>query len=138
MNILGLISQLIGIKTLRLTPIAADPSKWRPLVFGTYKLNITCKCFTNSSLVGVGAIVRDSSGFVSTAMENSFMGCGDMMQSHAVAVRDAVKFAYDTGFRRLVVEVSCLDLVLLIQSGSPCFASIGVLIEDICVWCPKF
>ena len=114
-------------------------SKWLPPMTG-FKLNLACRCVPGSVGVGVGILIRDSSGLVATAMENKIEGKGAMVQVQAEAVGIAIQFAFDIGLRHLEVEVEvgCQDLISLISKASPCGASCGVLFDDICWWIPRF
>jgi hypothetical protein len=111
--------------------------KWAPPRMG-FKLNIACKCDSGSSGVGVGVLIRDSSGLVAAAMETKVEGRGPMVQIQAEAMGIAIQFAFDIGLRHLEVEVGCSDLIALILKGPPCGASCGVLVDDICWWVPRF
>jgi hypothetical protein len=115
-----------------------DVNRWHPPKVGYYKLNVACKCSSSSSTVGVGIIIRDSLGLVAAVMETTILGCGNMLQNHAEVAQLAIKFAYDMGFRRLEVDLGCLDLFNLVQQGSPHLAYIGVLVDDLCGWVPIF
>lgn len=113
-------------------------SRWQKPPSGAVKLNLAC-CFSlNAAKVEVGLLIRDTGGIVMAVLEDSFQACGDLLQSHARAVLKAVQFAFDVGFRRLVVEMDNLELCNLLQAGLPCLAPIGVLVEDICSWAPCF
>ena len=103
-----------------------------------HKLNMACRCAPDSDVVGVGILIRDSMGRVAAALETTVVGCGDMVQVHATAIGTALQFAFDIGLRNLVVEVCCQELLRLIQMGTPCGASCGVLVDDICWWIPLF
>ena len=103
-----------------------------------YKLNVACKCCSSSSTVGVGIIIRDSLRLVAAVMETTILCCGDMLQIQVEACQLGIKFAFDMGFRRLEVDLGCLDFLRLIQQGPPCLSHIGVLVDDLCGWVPKF
>ena len=93
---------------------------------------------SSSSTVGVGIIIRDSLRLVAAVMETTILCCGDMLQIHVEACQLGIKFAFDMGFRRLEVDLGCLDFLRLIQQGPPCLSHIGVLVDDLCGWVPKF
>jgi hypothetical protein len=42
----------------------------------------------------------------------------------------ALQFAYEIGLRHLEVDVGCQELLGLISMGSPCFAPLGVMVDD--------
>ena len=59
-------------------------------------------------------------------------GCGNMLQTQALAASSAIKFAYDGGFRLLVLEVRSKELHRQLHIGPPCLSAICVLVDDIC------
>ena len=112
--------------------------KWKPPADANYKLNISCRSGVDGYKAGIGVIIRDSTGYVAAAKSSKIPGVGSTLQVYAGAVVDALQFAYSVGLRRIEFEVGNKELLRLIQSGPPCLASIGVLIEDIWSWVPLF
>uniref|UniRef100_A0A2N9F2E6 Enoyl reductase (ER) domain-containing protein n=1 Tax=Fagus sylvatica TaxID=28930 RepID=A0A2N9F2E6_FAGSY len=86
------------------------------------------------SQAGLGVLVRDSSGSVAATMCTRFRWDGEVLQAHARSLLIALQFAYDAGLRNLEADVGCQELLGLISRGPPCLASMGVLIDDICLW----
>lgn len=76
--------------------------------------------------------MRDSHGAVATTLCSSFRWSGDVLQAHAKLVLIALQFAHDIGLRHMEIDVGCQELLGLINKGSPCYAPIGVLVDDIC------
>ncbi len=99
-----------------------------------YKLNVAYSLSPGNVQAGLGVLMRDSSGSVAAAMCARVRWDGEVLQVHARSLLMALQFAYDVGLRALEVDVGCQELLGLISRGSPCFASMGVLIDDICLW----
>ena len=61
MNILGLISQLIGIKTLRLTMVSPPKrsAHWDPPPFNWYKVNVDGTVFYDIQKIGIGVVFQE-------------------------------------------------------------------------------
>uniref|UniRef100_A0A2N9H5H6 CCHC-type domain-containing protein n=1 Tax=Fagus sylvatica TaxID=28930 RepID=A0A2N9H5H6_FAGSY len=99
-----------------------------------YKLNVAYSLSPGNVQAGLGVLMRDSSGSVAAAMCTRVRWDGEVLQVHARSLLMALQFAYDVGLRALEVDVGCQELLGLISRGSPCFASMRVLIDDICLW----
>ena len=109
-------------------------SQWKSPAPNHYKLNVAYSLNSGHNLAGLGVLVRDSSGDVAVALCTRLRWDGDVFQAHARSLLIALQFAYDAGLRNLEVDVGCQELLGLISMGSPCFASMGVLVDDICHW----
>jgi hypothetical protein len=73
------------------------------------------------------------------ALCSRFSWNGDVSQAHAISVLIALQFAYDIGLRHMEINVGCQEQLLgLINEGSPCYAPMGVLVDDICHWFSLF
>jgi hypothetical protein len=55
--------------------------------------------------MGVGVLVRDHLGSVIAVLEKKVLVCGDSIQMHAMAVLEALHFAFDIGLQSLVFEM---------------------------------
>ncbi len=106
-------------------------SRWRPPEEGTFKVNIACKFCSTLSKVGVGVLVRDSSCLVTAACTFTLKITGDILQSVAMAVVEAIWFAIDIGLLRVELEFDNKDLFCLLKQVGPCLAPVGNIVDDI-------
>ena len=112
--------------------------KWKPPEGMNYKLNFSCKLGNDPYQVGLGVLVRDSSGLVAASMWRQFSGEGCGLQVHTQALLLALEFAFSIGLRGLEVDVGNNELYGLLQKPGPCLAHMGVLIDDIRDWAHEF
>ena len=108
--------------------------RWQTPGPNRYKLNVAYCLSPSHAQAGLGVLMRDSSGSIAAAMCTRVRWDGEVLQAHARSLLMALQFAYDVGLWILEVDVGCQELLGLISKGSPCFASMGVLIDDICLW----
>ena len=103
-------------------------------------MNVAFRIGPDNVKTGLGVLVRDSKGVVAAAMCSTLQWSGDVIQAHARSILVALKFAYDIGLRLIELDVGCTELLGLLHKGSPCYAPMGVLVDDICFWisCFKF
>ncbi len=88
--------------------------------------------------MGLGVLLRDSIGLVTTSMRRQFRGEGCGLQVYAQALLLALDFAFNIGLRRLEVDVGNKELHGVLQKVGPCFAHMGVLVDDIHSWTHEF
>ena len=105
--------------------------KWRPSEHDYFKMNIFVITSLANAKAGVGVLVRDFSGSVIAALEQSFLASGDMLQRYAMAVLAALKFAFDMGLRCIDLEMESKELLGLLKGPGPCLAVVGNLVGDI-------
>ncbi len=101
-------------------------------------MNVAFCLSPGNSQAGLGVLVQDHNGAVATAMCTQILLEGDVLQAHARSLLIALQFAFDIGLRLLEVDVRCQELLGLLNHGSPYYAPMGVLVEDICSWCCFF
>ena len=112
--------------------------RWKPPEVMNYKLNFSCRLGTDPHQVGLGMLLRDSIGLVAASMWRQFKGEGCGLQVHAQALLLALDFAFNIGLRSLEVDVGNKKLHGLLQKPGPCFAHMGVLVDDIHSWTHEF
>ncbi len=112
--------------------------RWKPLEVMHYKLNFSCRIGIDHQQVGLGVLLRDSAGLVVASMWHQFRGEGCGLQVHAQALLLALDFAFNIGLLSLEVDVGNKDLHGLLQKHGPCFAHMGVLVDDIYSWTHEF
>jgi hypothetical protein len=114
--------------------LGVNELKWKLPRGMNYKLNFYCKFVTGIQQVGLGVLLRDSTGLVAAALCTQFGGGGDSLQVHAHALLLALEFAFHIGLRRLEVVVGNKELLGLLTKSGPCLASVGVVVDDIHSW----
>jgi hypothetical protein len=89
--------------------------KWKLLRVMNYKLNFYCKFGTDNHQVGLGVLLRDSTGLVAATLCTKFGGEGGGLQVYAHALLLALEFAFNIGLRRLEVDVGNQELLGLLK-----------------------
>ena len=75
--------------------------------------------------------MRDFSGSVIAALEQSFLASSDMFHMHAMAVLAGLQFAFDMGLRCIDLEMESKELLCFLKAPGPCLAAVGNLVENI-------
>ncbi|PON40280.1 hypothetical protein PanWU01x14_298490 [Parasponia andersonii] len=57
------------------------------------KLNVDTICFFDHGFIGIGAIIRDATGMVCTAMSKSINGLSEPLTAKLLALREGIHFA---------------------------------------------
>jgi hypothetical protein len=107
----------------------SSPSTWTPPPTSSFKLNIDASGPVDNKW-GVGAIVRDAEGFVLAAATWNFEALPDATIAEALGFRLAIQFAYDMGFRNIIVEGDHLNVVKALKSHSDDNFYFGLVIDD--------
>lgn len=68
--------------------------------------------------VGLGMIIRDSVGDVMMTAGRRMDGVLPMVQDEARALLFGLKYTFDAGLRKLVVETDCKALLSLVKASS--------------------
>ena len=105
--------------------------KWIPPPDPRLKMNVATKYYKSRNAVGVGVVVRNSSG--------EFMGgyCVEIPSLHtglqwvAAAMIKALQFGVDAGFKQLIVEFPHPHFMAFLQSNVECLTELGDQLEHI-------
>jgi hypothetical protein len=94
------------------TKAKSTPCIWQKPGPGVIKINTDGAVRLDQGVAGGGGVAGDSQGFRG-AWCRLYQGISDPLCIEALAVRDAVVFASQQGFCRLVIETDCQELVKL-------------------------
>ncbi|KAL5812772.1 hypothetical protein ACOSQ3_027722 [Xanthoceras sorbifolium] len=86
-------------------------------------------------MVGLGAVVRDHQGLFMAGLSRKLVGSISIEVAEATVLLNGIHLAFESGFKRLVVESDAKNLVSYISSNSPHQSEVGLIISDILVLC---
>ena len=85
----------------------------------------------NLKKIVVGAVVRDSTGFVMAAMAKNFYGPSSPKLAEAKALCESLLWAKDVGLNLHIVESDTLSVIQTIQNQTVFFNEFGNLLMDV-------
>ena len=103
----------------------ATGRKWKPPPFGTFKVNVAERSFSEDRM-GIGIVVRDDSGDVLAALSEPGVNDGNNTWRMAKAILRAFHFCVDTGFHSFILECSNAGVVSLLQGDSKCYTELDL------------
>ena len=99
-----------------------------------FKLNFDATMFTEQQSSGIGAIIQNAQGEVMAGMSTKGPYVRNSEEAKALACRNAVVFAMEARFSKLVIEGDNSTVMRAI-SGLSCHNSLlGHIYEDICAY----
>lgn len=103
---------------------------WSPPEHGFYKLNVDGSTFVDSGSIGVGAVIRNSTGEVMLAMTEKLIcdPCPEMAESWAII--HGLSIAIEADFTRIVLKGDAKNVLTDFCSNSDLFSSHGTILED--------
>ncbi|KAL5758729.1 hypothetical protein ACOSP7_021340 [Xanthoceras sorbifolium] len=104
---------------------------WVPPPPDVFKLNVDAAFDKLNSKIGLGMVVRNAGGDVVLAAALSFKGGTSVVVGEAQAVLEGILLAGNRGFRPLLVESDCLNVVNLCNSNITVLCEIGNVVTDI-------
>lgn len=104
--------------------------KWKAPEEGRYKVNTDAALFPDRG-VGLGGVVRDSSGEVVAATCLNVVGEMEVVMAEALAVRHGLKIAMEAGFTNLVLEMDNLSVFSKLKKHSSEATPLGSILSDI-------
>ncbi|XP_042983225.1 uncharacterized protein LOC122312634 [Carya illinoinensis] len=115
--------------------------EWTAPPSSFYKANWDVAVDKGKSRIGVGVIVRDSSGMVMASMCSSMLLDPDPLLGEAVAALKASTLCSNIGLDQVMLEGDSLAVVQAVQSREECWSPTGLVIRDIklvlsriCTW----
>ncbi|XP_060962155.1 uncharacterized protein LOC115720894 [Cannabis sativa] len=110
---------------------AATQSKWIRPPLNELKMNVDAACDVSRNKIGVGIIVRNSSGQIVAAYSKSFTGRYKSQEMEAKALLTGLDWAAHHNLLVSTLESDSLVLVNSINSQSTAISSFGDLVLDI-------
>lgn len=103
---------------------------WRAPPDNHLKLNVDASVLNNGSAVGVGGLIRNSSGQVMGAFSRRISGCFSPFAAECLALREGLLFAKNRGLRVSLLESESCNAVRAIN-GAFLFAAECPIINDV-------
>ncbi|KAL5800870.1 hypothetical protein ACOSQ3_032502 [Xanthoceras sorbifolium] len=117
-------------------PTAALPlRRWQPPAVGWFKVNVDASLKCSESLVGLGAIIRGSSGLFMAGLSRKLFGSVSIEVAEASAILNGLHLAIDSGFTYLLVESNALNVINFLIEKKPPNSEVGLVIVDILAIC---
>ncbi|GKV17627.1 hypothetical protein SLEP1_g28105 [Rubroshorea leprosula] len=105
-------------------------TKWRPPTVGFIKVNVDGAIFEQQRLYGVGVMAQDSSREVLAAMVSKGHGMLSMEECETCSLRNALKWAKNLMFDKIVVEINCTSIVTAINNNHILNFNLGIILLD--------
>ena len=103
-------------------------SKWEPLAFPFYKINIDGAVFKEQKEAGVGVVIRDHVGNFIVGLSKQFQGPLGAIEVEAKAFESSWEFAKDMGIQDFVLEGDSHNIVHALSGNSHATSTIVALI----------
>ncbi|KAK2645880.1 hypothetical protein Ddye_021075 [Dipteronia dyeriana] len=113
------------------TPYSSGTLIWSKPLEGVFKIDVDATINDDAHMVGVRAIVRDSSCKVVAFMVVTIAACFSPVVAEAVVILKGLRLVVDLGLLPDVLENNSKGVVNLINVDSCPMADIGVVISDI-------
>ncbi|PON50688.1 Ribonuclease H [Parasponia andersonii] len=94
-------------------------------------MNVDAAISQDAKSIGVGAIIRNSSGEVMAALAKWIDGCFSSKVTETKALGLSLLWAKDVGLNLQVVESDALTVVQALQTSSICNSEFGALLLDV-------
>ncbi|CAL8167914.1 unnamed protein product [Prunus armeniaca] len=104
---------------------------WHAPLDGQYKINVDGAAKLAGLLRGVGVVIRNGNKEFMAACSQQVIGHFSAQAMELTAAKEGLQFAYDLGFRDIVLEMDAQGVVDRINSNEECFEAEGNIVEDI-------
>ncbi|KAL5754526.1 hypothetical protein ACOSP7_022746 [Xanthoceras sorbifolium] len=98
---------------------------------GMLKLNTDVAVKPGNDCVGVGAVIRDSSGLVVAAVSKTLLGCFSAETGEMLALREGLLLARNLGLNVQLIEVDACNVVSSVLGSDSCCGENGLIVLDI-------
>ena len=113
-------------------------NRWRAPATGFVKVNFDGAIFGDSSMSGVGVVIRDTNGAVLASCAEKIGHAYKADETEALAALKALTLAHELGFQNVVLEGDALGLIQALKSQEQNLSPWGLLVEDVKVYGTKF
>ncbi|KAM6569095.1 hypothetical protein CsatB_017080 [Cannabis sativa] len=103
---------------------------WTPPSFQKLKVNVDGAIFQQEERFGAGMVARTSAGALLEARQTSFSGVVAPIMAEAVGIKETLNWIKSKGWRDVIVETDCLNVVNDINSNKPMISPYGFVIHD--------
>ncbi|GLT73739.1 hypothetical protein SLA2020_455770 [Shorea laevis] len=106
-------------------------TRWTPPLADCVKINIDAALSWQQRTSGMGAVARDSSGEVLAALSCKGQEVSAAEIAEACSLREALQWAQELCFRKVIMESDCASIVTAINSDIPTMhSSLGFILSD--------
>ena len=113
-------------------------NRWRAPATGFVKVNFDGAIFGDSSMSGVGVVIRDTNGAVLASCAEKIGHAYKADETEALAALKALTLAHELGFQNVVFKGDALGLIQALKSQEQNLSLWGLLVEDVKVYGTKF
>ena len=119
-------------------PSPPPEQRWCPPTTDVCKVNFDAAVFRTSNTVGLGVVVRDSSGAVIGVLSVPISLGSSVAELEALACLRAVQFASEIGLTRVVFEGDFAAVITALRQGLGELTCYGNVLDDIRVLVSAF
>ncbi|KAI8571068.1 hypothetical protein RHMOL_Rhmol01G0088600 [Rhododendron molle] len=129
---------MVDVHSLQSPIVSGSVPMWRPPLADVIKLNVDGAVQRENGSVGVGIVARDLWGQIVGMVAIPFIGFFSPRAVEAMAFREALVFAANRGFSKIVVEGDSLQVVQALTQAGKSFADCSSILLDCLVLLPLF
>uniref|UniRef100_A0A803NJJ8 Uncharacterized protein n=1 Tax=Cannabis sativa TaxID=3483 RepID=A0A803NJJ8_CANSA len=111
--------------------VAASTDQWIAPLAGKFKLNTDAACNKASKIIGLGAVLRDSSGLIKAAFSKAIKGCYKAEEMEATALVHALQWLLNLGLTADIIETDSLLVVQGLKAASSCSSAFHAILNDV-------
>ncbi|KAL5844792.1 hypothetical protein ACOSQ4_010750 [Xanthoceras sorbifolium] len=111
--------------------IADRNAIWKPLSGNIFKLNVDAAYNKMNQKIGIGLVIRDSSGSIMVAAGLTFRFVFDVELAEVLAILEGIQLALSRGLLPFCVESDALNIVNLCCDSLPVRNDLGTVVHDI-------
>ncbi|XP_060970191.1 uncharacterized protein LOC133037264 [Cannabis sativa] len=113
------------------SPNAPSPTPWIAPPVGKWKLNTDAACNRSNKLIGIGAVLRDSNGYIKAAFSKSIIGCFKPEEMEATAMALSLQWLINLGLTADFIETDSLLVVQGLKAALHCNSAFHSMLKDV-------
>ncbi|KAL0352330.1 UNVERIFIED_CONTAM: hypothetical protein Scaly_1621700 [Sesamum calycinum] len=98
---------------------------------GCIKINFDDATFRKGLELGAGVVARDKNGACVAWLSRRFDRLGNAEIAEAMAAKEAIHLAVQRGWRSIIIEGDCANLIHKLQASEPDYSVTGPIVMDI-------
>ncbi|KAM6574232.1 hypothetical protein CsatA_022559 [Cannabis sativa] len=114
-----------------ITPVASLADPWIAPPVGKLKLNTDAACDRSNKLIGIGAVLRDSNGYIKAALSKSILGCFKPKEMEATALALTLQWLISLGLTVDFIETDSLLVVQGLKASYDCNSAFHTMLKDV-------
>ncbi|KAL4378618.1 hypothetical protein GQ457_02G035470 [Hibiscus cannabinus] len=104
----------------------ASTPTWCLPIPGWVKGNVDAFVNTNTGQAAIGGLIRDACGDSVVGFTRPIGRCSALV-AELWALHDMLHYAWNRGFRKVLIETDCLEVIRILQRSSPSLSSTGLV-----------